>query len=459
MIKNKTICCMISFMCLFTFILTACTSDSTSLDSFCETTLTNEELSFLTRYTNNDKRITSEQAEEVVLSSTSLTRSANIKVIKTDVLLKQNLNLSIDSIYNILPDTLVYLIYTDDGFVSAIPADSRVETRLLGRIPQSQIYNITNETDGNVKDIICQMFMTSVISEICKYEAEKDSLRSIVLNKLTPSVQWVTRARQPQGFSSEQYDFLVVEGSTSSQQVAFKNSMIPWNWHQRMPYNRFVRYKQPCGTVPAGCVPVSIGLLMTYWGHPASVDGHYMNWGLMRDVFWESDSAQVGAVDIAYLLKQIGEGIGANYQCGSTTASLSDGISWLHNHGYQGGSASGYNYNTIKSSISSGKPVLIRGVDNDYNGERVGHAWVIDGYEEIRYDTQVSIYAIHKITGKQYFLRNEVRQTYDHYLSNNFGNYNSQTWICSPNTSSMSFTEGDVFYKYDICIYTGICPN
>ena len=131
--------------------LTSCVEDPFSMDSSPNNVLSNDEVSFISHYANENKRMSLEEAENVVLTFNPVTRSTEVNITTTDVLLKQDLESYGDSILNLLPDTLVYLINTDDGFCTAIPADNRVSTRILGHIPQSQMYDIKNETSWNIK--------------------------------------------------------------------------------------------------------------------------------------------------------------------------------------------------------------------------------------------------------------------------------------------------------------------
>ncbi len=435
--------------------LTSCVEDPFSMESSPNNVLSNDEMSFISHYANENKRMSPEQAANIALTFNPVTRSTEVNVTGTDVLLKQDLESYGDSILSLLPDTLVYLINTDDGFCTAIPADNRVNTRILGHIPQSQIYDIKDETSWNIKDMTCHMFTNTVVSEICNYESRKDSVKATLLEKLNLSESTFTRARQDPYYTPDDYDFLTVYGNTTQHQVALCNPMTPWPWFQGSPYNRFVRHKQPCGIVPVGCVPLAMGLIMTYWGHPRTIDGHYMNWNLMRNDFSSEDSTLIGAVDIAYLMQRIGDSIVTNYQCDGSEASSANGISWLHNHGYQGGSQSYFNYDDVKNSLNNGKPVLISGDTEDSNS---GHSWVIDGYKEIRHDTQMQIYAINKRTGQQTLIHEGVVHDYQYYLCNNFGNYDAESWISSMNYSCFQFEEYGSVYQYNLKIYTEISP-
>jgi hypothetical protein len=102
---------------------------------------------------------------------------------------------------------------------------------------------------------------------------------------------------------------------------------------------------------------------------------------------------------------------------------------------------------------------LISGYRDSGSGGTIGHAWVIDGYEEIRYDTQVFIYARNLKTGEVSFVREDVEHTYQYYLCNNFGNNNAQSWISSTNYLNFNFNQGTGNYQYNVCVYTELRPN
>lgn len=439
----------------------SCTENSTLTSSQDMVKLSNDEVSFLSKLAKEGQILSPEQAATKALNLSfdrSSTRSDNLHVTKTDVILKGSYNQYGDSILNMLPDTLVYLISTDDGFCTIVPADGRVSTNVLGRVPQNQLFDISDEIDWTIRDMLYGMFVNAAVTEICEYESKRDSMATILFNKLNIAETSGTRALDDPIINPDDYDFFEVYGPASNYET-IKNSMVPQSWHQSLPYNRFVRYKKPCGTCPTGCNAVAVGQLMAYWGHPSIVDGHLMNWSMVNSQYSysSSDSLLTGAVDIAYLLQRIGEGIGTDYQCNGSSASPTDARNWLLSHGYQGGSQSGFNYNFVKTSLNNNRPVLISGFRDDDLEGRVGHTWIIDGYREFNQGSTLTIYGIHKITHEQIvFYQGVVYSTY-YYLSNNFGNNNPCSWIGSAgynNNTTFGFN-----YQYDLSIYTEIRPN
>lgn len=450
------------FMAIITSFFVSCTGEPSMMNSNESVKLTNDEVSFFSKIANEGKILSPEQAVNRALSSPfdqSRTRTNN-NVTRIEAISKSAYGQYGDSILKMLPDTLFYIISTDDGFSTVVSADRRMSTTVLGRIPQSQLYNISDETDWTIRGLLYKMFANAVVSEVCDFESKRDSMKTILFNKLHISEKAGTRALDDPIIDPDDYDFFEVYGPAQNYEV-LKNSMVPQCWGQYMPYNRFVRYKKPCGTVPTGCVAVAVGQLMAYWGHPSTIDGHSMNWSQVNSHYYysPSDSLLAGAVDIAYLLQRIGEGINTNYQCDGSSAILESGKNWLLSHGYQGGSQSSFNYNVVRISLNNNRPVLISGKSYDTNEGYVGHSWIIDGYREINEGSTLTIYGIHKVTHEQIiFYQGIVYSTY-YYLSNNFGNYNPHTWISGSGYNDCTFNQGFGVYQYFLTTFTELRPS
>lgn len=207
--------------------------------------LTNDEFSFLERYIKKTKTVSPDEAATKVQiqdPETAKTRYADVNVTRIDVLRKMNYNLFGDSIFNLLPDTLVYLVSTDDGLCTAIPADYRATTSVLGNFPQSQIYDLTTETDWEIRDMLCEMFASTTAAEICEYEASHDSLEKVVLEKLNmQNGLSSTRGLDDPGFNPNDYDFFEVYGPViTDDNSSYKSPMVPYAWNQFSPYNQYV---------------------------------------------------------------------------------------------------------------------------------------------------------------------------------------------------------------------------
>lgn len=435
-------------------------------NSLEEYKLSNEDISFLSKYANQNRSLSKEEAISKTINSNIgiiKTRSSDIKVTNVDILRKMDFHYA-DSISNFLPDTLAYFISTDDGLCTVIPKDYRVKTTILAQIPQEQIYSISNETDNNIKDMLINMFANTIVSEISEYESMKDSLTDIIFKKIRyqQSFMNTTRSLDDPGtiFDPNDYDFLEVYGPVINTYVNYNaSSMIPLYWHQDMPYNLFVRNKLSCGTVPTGCNALAAAMIMAYWKYPNTVEGLNVNWNNItaQSCFSECDSLNANAVNLANLLKIIGEGINTTYDCNLSTANPENTRDWLLNHGYEGGALSNFDYSKVTLSLNNNRPVLIYGyMTNYYSG---GHTWIVDGFKEIHSQQELTIYAIHKITGNQIVYYNGTIYSHDYFLSNNFGSNNAESWISTTNYNSWNFQSGPYSFNYHINIFTDIRPQ
>lgn len=180
-------------------------------------------------------------------------------------------------------------------------------------------------------------------------------------------------------------------------------------WHQNYPYNYYVNIEN--GGSPgsnayiAGCGPIAMAQLMSYWGQPtqSSLNDtiqnttintyHYTyNWALMRNNF--SYSSSTGAQAVAVLLYEIGHSSrmnadyqtyrydsAGNYLYPSTSTTQAKMINGLRAMGYSTpNSYSSYNYSTVRNSIINQRPVIMSGQTGDS-----GHAWIIDGVRTMTY--------------------------------------------------------------------------
>lgn len=421
--------------------------------------LTNDEFSFLLRYIKETKAVSPDEAAIKVLSQdseTANTRSTDVNITKIDVLRKMNYNLFGDSIFNLLPDTLVYLVSTDDGLCTAIPADYRATTSVLGNFPQSQIYDLATETDWEIRDMLCEMFASTTAAEICEYEASHDSLEKVVLEKLNMQngLSSTRGLDDPgSGFDPNDYDFYEVYGPLITNNSSC-SPMFSYGWHQSAPYNQDVCYNNcSSGTSPVGCAALATAMVMTYWQHPNTINGSTVNWSAIRsqNSYSASQSSLPGAVQLAWLLDKIGAGMSMYYTCSVSTANFIQITQWLSNHGYTCGGPITYGYNAVKTSLDHGRPVIISGFSSNSS---IGHAWVIHGYNEIHTQQDKTIYAVHKVTGQQ-FVYYQGTEYYNNYiLYNNTGNGSGTTQISSSSLSTLNFPT----YNNSKTIYTEIHP-
>ena len=159
--------------------------------------------------------------------------------------------------------------------------------------------------------------------------------------------------------------------------------LLTAQWGQRYPYN------SECPIVdgtqcPAGCVAVALGQIMSVHQYPTSIYSEAysstlsLNWANLSTKF---TSLTTDAKAVAALLREIGRQTDMNYQPSGSGSNIYNAYSALQNMGYTSASVNSYNETLIKQSLSNGRPLYIRGVD-EANG---GHAWVLMGSKELKY--------------------------------------------------------------------------
>ncbi|MFK8298690.1 C10 family peptidase [Capnocytophaga cynodegmi] len=199
-------------------------------------------------------------------------------------------------------------------------------------------------------------------------------------------------------------------------------------WGQGREYNNMVSLK--CNNddeAPVGCVATAVGQLMAYHKKPAVFKGRTMHWNEMTkvdngDMFSNIYSFGVSnnptaKEDIQYLLAKLGDGdlLDMNYGCDASSSNIDKAKRTFSQLGYDVTKAGGNIWRAI-DQIKNKQPVYIRGcrtkVKNKFLGINIYtsyedcHAWVIDGYVQMRqpvrtfyvytcYDDLIASYEVH----------------------------------------------------------------
>lgn len=147
-------------------------------------------------------------------------------------------------------------------------------------------------------------------------------------------------------------------------------------WEQDQGYNAQLPLIQCNGInvhVLAGCVPIAMGQVMSYYQTPASY-----NWSDMPG----STATSTTANFIADIHDAIGNEYVNNpiYSCVSTgvSSSANMGTVFKNQFNYSSADWTSYNYLTVKDNLTYGRPVILSG-DNGTNG----HMWVCDGFKKV----------------------------------------------------------------------------
>lgn len=171
-----------------------------------------------------------------------------------------------------------------------------------------------------------------------------------------------------------------------------KGPFMTTEWGQWYPYNYYA--PKDC---PAGCVAVAVGQIMKFHRYPINS----FNWSIMPDVAININNP--GDNEVALLLKDIGLKTNMHYTpAGSGTSIYKAHNALVNCYGYsKDAQISDYNYGRVIDDILNKQaPIYMRGdagkttyywrwwllwwhyeTYEEYFG---GHAWVCDGYTEIR---------------------------------------------------------------------------
>lgn len=173
--------------------------------------------------------------------------------------------------------------------------------------------------------------------------------------------------------------------------------MLRTEWKQSKPFNSYCPAKNNTdpelnGRAPAGCTAVALGQIMAYHQYPTEIITYWPNWNIISNVTDASTSAQKQLV--ARLLSILGTNyLDMTYMANSSSSGIHKVSKAMIRMGYRNVSVrTGYNEQEILSYLLSDRPVYIRAVspksENVLN-DRVGHAWVIDGYIKRQRGTQI----------------------------------------------------------------------
>lgn len=174
-----------------------------------------------------------------------------------------------------------------------------------------------------------------------------------------------------------------VERDTSITEIG---PMVSVLWHQNEPFNRYATNE---GQKLAGCTPVAIAQVMSYYEYPTSISLSFsgapysdisLNWPAMISSNGDHGNSCGECMQKACLLRQIGKICHANYNENSTNAWPRS--RYLDELGYYGDEYDNYDLGKITSSLDNNYPCII----SAFNSE-AGHTWVIDGYKRETHTT------------------------------------------------------------------------
>ena len=151
-----------------------------------------------------------------------------------------------------------------------------------------------------------------------------------------------------------------------------------------------------CPNGIAGCAPIAIAQLMSYYSYPENIDILYGNSPIYNySLDWDDMKGHVFDHNVIYglnhciatngahpmitkLCRQLGYSAGSLYLTNKTSTTQSGMLSCLMDYGYDVTTSwLSYSQSSLVSSLNSSRPVIMIGQTTD----SIGHAWVVDGYK------------------------------------------------------------------------------
>jgi hypothetical protein len=415
---------------------------------------TEDELLVLTQMRNPGNRICIDEATAIALEALDLfggrvsTRSGQARTIAGVTALQNEPATRVatrsadgNDVEVQMPDTVAFVFNfaNDEGF-TIVAADTRITSPVLAFVEDGNL-DLSQEIDHPGLAVFFAGLEEYIEGSIIEAEELRKELIAGILEKLGKNVdtdtetstRWSTWGNCPNCWQPIEWcwcppccrppsNYLIVTEVTVNPLgpwvTTVRGPLLPVEWHQGFPFNDLIKHNNcPAGTAPAGCVAVAIAQIMTFWGHPAQIDVHPMNWNLLRGftarpnaysnvmgkqglpVSWagitpESERGRF-INNVSRLMERIGVGVGMNYGCGSSGADTREKtLPFLRGLGYSGDNLAGFNTQAVVNSLNNNRPVLARG--NSSRTESVtkflgivisrnvtyggGHAWVIDGH-------------------------------------------------------------------------------
>ncbi len=183
--------------------------------------------------------------------------------------------------------------------------------------------------------------------------------------------------------------------------VVTKAPLVSVEWNQGSPYNDHVSLK--CGTdqAPTGCVATAVAQICTNYNRPLKYNGHTYHWAELEKVANAKNLSSTYRSEIATLFSDIGKGVGMEYGCDGSTASMDNARNLLGSFGYHT-DKDDYNFSYVKADRDQNRVLMITGyaikkvtsVIFDFVSYDEGHAWVIDGYKKRTRTANVTIGSI-----------------------------------------------------------------
>lgn len=198
----------------------------------------------------------------------------------------------------------------------------------------------------------------------------------------TDLVEYVKEENQPQDEDIKyEWNYVAdkinpITGPNCNDEFYQVGPLLKTSWDQGCSYNNLLGdcSNSYCNKQLTGCVATAMSQIMKYKHKPNSYN-------------WNNMPLTYGTIDTQNLMKDVGNAVGMNYGCGSSSANSTDIAPAFNNLGYNASYTSNYTHSRVLQQLDWGNPVILTGgrkKDNiSWNMYTDGHAWVCDGYQYI----------------------------------------------------------------------------
>lgn len=165
-------------------------------------------------------------------------------------------------------------------------------------------------------------------------------------------------------------------------------------WRQNSPFNDLCPKRRKYVLVghkrraPAGCFPLAISKIMTYFEHPKNFvyNGYKVDWKELK----KSVETDIGKNSAAHLLRSVGSSCDSWYFYNGTFTFPHKATSYMRHIGFTNAHSYSYKFDRVTNMLDNGKPVIIYSVPgiNIFKS----HCWNIDGYKVKERTVTTNIY-------------------------------------------------------------------
>lgn len=258
---------------------------------------------------------------------------------------------------SLIPDTLLYLVnYANNGGFALLAADRRI----------APVFAISEEGHMELSDTCnnpgLNLFINSVMDEILCEDCYRPEIDGI--------------ATTPNYIADDNYTFRRKTYNVYYPLLTKEQRLL----NQSAPFNSYIP-KINNQTPPAGCVPVALATLLSYYKYPTEWDNYSFDWDAIHE-----DCKHPDMQKLLYILGKP-ENLNVNYGVSASSAASINCLKVLRKLGYETPDnlipfdvdSVFYNLKEVRN-IRGAAPIYVEGFRIDsVNNTTPGHAWVIDG--------------------------------------------------------------------------------